>query len=135
MWDATPVWPRRGGLARACAARGAAAVVSTYTHSWWFDLDPAAGLDGLCARYAWNTMNLPAGQVLDWTVRLARDFAADRVICHWNRSCGIWNSYVKRRIQGLADAGLQVLVLKADMVDPGAFDEVRIGADLERFLA
>ncbi len=135
MWDAIPVWPRKRWLSRFCAERQVATVVSTYTHSWWFEFDPAAGLDGLCARYAWNTMNLPARQVLDWTIRLARDFAADGVICHWNRSCGIWNSYVKRRVQGLRDAGLAVYVLEADMVDATAFDETRIAGELAAFLA
>lgn len=135
LWDAIPVWPRRRWLERFCAERGVAAVVSTYTHSWWFDFDAAAGLDGLCARYAWNTMNLPVERVLDWTVGLARDFSADRVICHWNRSCGIWNSYVKRRLPGLQAAGLPTYQLEADMVDPAAFDEARIARELDAFLA
>lgn len=135
MWDAIPVWPRKRWLSAFCAERGAATVVSTYTHSWWFEFDPNAGLDGLCRRYAWNTMNLPAAQVLDWTVRLAQDFAVDGVICHWNRSCGIWNSYVKRRLDGLRAAGLPVYLLEADMVDPAAFDEQRIADGLGAFLA
>ena len=135
LWDAIPVWPRKRWLSTFCQQRGAAVVASTYTHSWWFDLDPDAGLDGLCARYAWNTMNLPAAQVLDWTLALARDFGADGVICHWNRSCGIWNSYVKRRLPGLRAAGLSVYQLDADMVDPAAFDAKRIESELGAFLA
>lgn len=134
IWDAIPVWPRRNWLAKFCAERQAAVVASTYTHSWWFDFSADDGLDTLAKRYAWNTMNLPGKTVLDWTLGIARDFSADGVICHWNRSCGIWNSYVKRRLDGLRDAGLQVYLLEADMVDAEAFDTVRISNDLDAFL-
>jgi benzoyl-CoA reductase/2-hydroxyglutaryl-CoA dehydratase subunit BcrC/BadD/HgdB len=79
-------------------------------------------------------MNLPGKTVLDWTIGIARDFSADGVICHWNRSCGIWNSYVKRRLEGLRDAGLQVYVLEADMVDALAFDVERVERELGAFI-
>ena len=135
IWDAIPVWPRKNWLAKQCAAAGAAVVASTYTHSWWFEFAPERGLDALVERYAWNTMNRSGAWVLDWTVQIARDYQATGVICHWNRSCGIWNSYVKRRLDGLRAAGLDVYVLHADMVDPQAFDEVRISDELTAFLA
>jgi benzoyl-CoA reductase/2-hydroxyglutaryl-CoA dehydratase subunit BcrC/BadD/HgdB len=134
LWDAIPVWPRKNWLAARCATAGAAVVASTYTHSWWFEFDPDRGLDALVERYAWNTMNRSAGWVLDWTLQIARDYQATGVICHWNRSCGIWNSYVKRRLTGLKEAGLDVYLLSADMVDPQAFDEERIAAELTAFL-
>ncbi len=134
IWDAIPVWPRRNWLATFCADRQAAVVASTYTHSWWFDFAPDAGLETLVRRYAWNTMNLPGKTVLDWTIGIARDFSADGVICHWNRSCGIWNSYVKRRLEGLRAAGLNVYVLEADMVDALAFDVERVERELGAFL-
>lgn len=135
VWDAIPVWPRKNWLAKRCASHHAAVVASTYTHSWWFDFDHSQAMDSLVRRYAWNTMNRSGEWVLDWTVTMARDFGADRVICHWNRSCGIWNSYVKRRLNGLRDAGLSVYLLEADMVDATAFDETRIAVDLDQFLA
>jgi len=135
LWDAIPIWPRKNWLARFCAERGAAVVVSTYTHSWWFEFDPHQALDSLVERYAWNTMNLPAARVLDWTIGLAREYQADGVLAHWNRSCGIWNSYVKRRLDGLRSAGLPTLVIKADMVDPEAFSESVVSAELADFIA
>jgi benzoyl-CoA reductase/2-hydroxyglutaryl-CoA dehydratase subunit BcrC/BadD/HgdB len=135
IWDAIPIWPRKNWLAKQLATRNAAVVASTYTHSWWFAFDPADAMGSLVRRYAWNTMNRSASWVLDWTVDIARDFGADGIICHWNRSCGIWNSYVKRRLDGLRAAGLEVLVLEADMVDPAAFDEARVTAQLDAFLS
>lgn len=134
LWDAIPIWPRKNWLARFCAERGAAVVASTYTHSWWFAFDAARPFDSLVGRYAWNTMNLPGERVLAWTLDIARDFACDGILAHWNRSCGIWNSYVKRRVPGFAAAGVPCAVLHADMVDARAFDEAAIARQLDAFI-
>jgi len=135
LWDAIPIWPRKNWLAKFCAERGAAFVVSTYTHSWWFDFDTGRPFDTLVERYAWNTMNRSGQWVLDWTLGLARDYRADGIVCHWNKSCGIWNSYVKRRVPGYAAAGVPHIVIEADMVDARAFDEARVAAQLDAFIS
>lgn len=135
VWDAIPIWPRKNWLARYFAERGVAVVASTYTHSWWFDFASDRAFDSLVERYAWNTMNRSGQWVLEWTVGIARDFRADGIVAHWNRSCGIWNSYVKRRIPGFAAAGLPTTVLEADMVDARAFDAAAITRQLDAFLA
>jgi benzoyl-CoA reductase/2-hydroxyglutaryl-CoA dehydratase subunit BcrC/BadD/HgdB len=135
LWDAIPIWPRKSWLARFCAERGAIFAASTYTHSWWFRLDPADAMGSLVRRYAWNTMNRSGRWVLDWTLDLVRDYGCQGIVAHWNRSCGIWNSYVKRRRDGYAAAGVPYLELHADMVDPAAFDEVAVAAALDRFIA
>ena len=109
-------------------------VASTYTHSWWFDFDVSSPLDTLVERYAWNTMNRSGKWVLDWTLGLVRDYAADGIVAHWNRSCGIWNSYVKRRLPGYAAAGVPHIVVAADMVDARAFDEVAVAKQLDEFI-
>jgi benzoyl-CoA reductase/2-hydroxyglutaryl-CoA dehydratase subunit BcrC/BadD/HgdB len=134
VWDAIPIWPRKNWLAKFCSERGVAFVSSTYTHSWWFDFDPARPLDTLVQRYAWNTMNRSGKWVLDWTLGLVRDYAADGIVAHWNRSCGIWNSYVKRRLPGYTAAGVPWMQLDADMVDARCFDEARVAAELDAFL-
>ncbi len=135
VWDAIPVWPRKNWFARFFAERGAAVVASTYTHSWWFDFDATRPLDTLVERYAWNTMNRSGAWVLDWTLGLVRDYGCDGIVAHWNRSCGIWNSYVKRRTPGYDATGVANVVIAADMVDPRAFDEAAIAAKLDAFLA
>jgi len=135
LWDAIPIWPRKNWLARFAAERGVAFVASTYTHSWWFDFDPTRALDSLVERYAWNTMNRSGRWVLDWTLGLVRDYACDGIVAHWNRSCGIWNSYVKRRLPGYAAAGVAHTVITADMVDARAFDETAVARQLDDFIA
>ena len=135
LWDAIPIWPRRRWLAEQCAARGISVVASTYTHSWWFELDPARAWDGLIERYAWNTMNREAAWVLEWTLGLVRDYHCDGILAHWNASCGIWNSYVKRRLPGFAAAGVPCTVLRADMVDARAFDATTTSTLLDTFVS
>ena len=134
VWDAIPVWPRKNWFAKFCSERGAAFVASTYTHSWWFDFDANKPLDTLVERYAWNTMNRSGKWVLDWTLEIVRNYAADGIVAHWNKSCGIWNSYVKRRLPGYTAAKIPWMQLDADMVDARHFDEARVAAQLDAFI-
>jgi benzoyl-CoA reductase/2-hydroxyglutaryl-CoA dehydratase subunit BcrC/BadD/HgdB len=134
VWDAIPIWPRKKWLAEFAAEREAIFVASTYTHSWWFEFDEDDPLDSLVRRYAWNTMNRTTSWILSWTLDLVRDFQADGIVCHWNESCGIWNSYIKRRLSGYEAAGVPHIVIKADMVDARAFDEQAIGEQLGGFI-
>jgi benzoyl-CoA reductase/2-hydroxyglutaryl-CoA dehydratase subunit BcrC/BadD/HgdB len=133
-WDAIPIWPRKNWLARFCAERGALFSTSTYTHSWWFEFDLAKPWDSLIERYAWNTMNRSGRWVLDWTLGLVEGYRCDGIVCHWNDSCGIWNSYVKRRLSGYEQAGIPVCLIKADMVDARCFDEDAVSTLLGDFL-
>ncbi len=134
IWDAIPIWPRKNWLASFAAERRAIFVASTYTHSWWFDFDADNAMESLAGRYAWNTMNRSRDWVLDWTLGLVRDYRAHGIVCHWNQTCGIWNSYVKRRLPGFVEAGVPHIVIEADMVDARAFDEERIGGQLAGFI-
>ncbi|MBF0287250.1 MAG: 2-hydroxyacyl-CoA dehydratase [SAR324 cluster bacterium] len=133
LWDAIPIWPRRNWLADFAARHQAVFVVSTYTHSWWFKFDPEDAVNSLVKRYAWNTMNRSSQWILDWTLELAREYDVDGIVSHWNMSCGIWNSYVKRRLPGYKNSNLPHLVIKADMVDARAFDEETISRQLSEF--
>jgi len=134
LWDAIPIWPRKNWLAKFCAERGALFTASTYTSSWWFEFDLERPLRSLCERYAWNTMNRSAAWVLDWTLQLYRAGACDGIVCHWNQTCGIWNSYIKRRLPGYEREGIPHIVIEADMVDARRFDEQRIGGQLGEFI-
>jgi len=135
LWDAIPIWPRKNWLAQQFAERGVAMVTSTYTHSWWFNFKIDQPFDTLVQRYAWNTMNRSGQWVLDWTIDLVRAYSCAGVVAHWNRSCGIWNSYVKRRLPGLAAANIPTLRLDADMVDVRAFDETVVAAQIDTFVS
>ncbi len=134
IWDAIPIWPRKNWLADFVAQRRAIFVASTYTHSWWFDFDVDNAMESLVERYIWNTMNRPGKWVLDWTLDLVREYRAHGIVCHWNASCGVWNSYIKRRLPGYAEAGIPHIVIKADMVDARAFDEDATAEQLSGFI-
>ena len=65
-----------------------------------------------------------------------RRFALHRqTLAHWNKSCGIWNSYVKRRLPGYTAAGVPWMQLDADMVDARQFDEAKVAAQLDAFIS
>jgi len=134
LWDAIPIWPRRHWLGELAARHHALFVVSTYTHSWWFRFDPDDALRSLATRYSWNTMNRTGAWVRDWTLDLYRRFACDGIVCHWNHSCGIWNSYVKRRLPAYRAAGIPHLVIQADMVDAARFDAAHVERELGAFI-
>ncbi len=134
IWDAIPIWPRKNWLARFAAERESVFVASTYTHSWWFEFDPDNAMQSIVDRYIWNTMNRSTRWILDWTLDLVRDYSADGIVCHWNASCGIWNSYVKRRLPGYAEAGIPHIVIEADMVDARQFNEEAISGQLAAFI-
>ncbi len=134
IWDAIPIWPRKNWLAQFAAERNCVFVASTYTHSWWFKFDADNAMDSLVDRYIWNTMNRSTQWILDWTLDMVRDYSADGIVCHWNASCGIWNSYVKRRLPGYTEAGVPHIMIEADMVDARQFDEDNISNQLSEFI-
>jgi benzoyl-CoA reductase/2-hydroxyglutaryl-CoA dehydratase subunit BcrC/BadD/HgdB len=79
-------------------------------------------------------MNRSKNWILNWTLDMVKDYHADGIVAHWNNSCGIWNSYVKRRLSGYEDAGVPAVVIEADMVDARFFDEKEITRQLDNFI-
>ena len=134
VWDAIPIWPRKNWLAKYCEENNIAFVASTYTHSWWFNFDAKHSMDSLVRRYAWNTMNRSKDWILNWTIDMVKEYQADGIVAHWNNSCGIWNSYVKRRLPGYEAAGIPAVLIEADMVDARFFDEEKITKQLDNFI-
>ena len=134
VWDAIPIWPRKNWLAKYCEENNVAFVASTYTHSWWFNFDANHAMDSLVRRYAWNTMNRSKDWILNWTIDMVKEYQADGIVAHWNNSCGIWNSYVKRRLPGYEAAGIPTVMIEADMVDARFFDKTKITGQLDNFI-
>jgi len=134
LWDAIPIWPRKNWFSEFAAERQAIFVASTYTHSWWFSFEPDDAMNSLVNRYIWNTMNRSTEWILNWTKDLVTDYKADGIVCHWNASCGIWNSYVKRRLPGYKAAGIPYIVIEADMVDARHFNEDIVSGQLSEFI-
>ncbi len=134
IWDAIPIWPRKNWFSQFAAERQSIFVASTYTHSWWFTFDPDDAMNSLANRYIWNTMNRTTDWILNWTLDLVKDYKADGIVCHWNASCGIWNSYVKRRLPGYKEAGIPHIVIEADMIDARHFNENTVSDQLSEFI-
>lgn len=134
VWDAIPIWPRKNWLQKLAAENNAVFVASTYTHSWWFKFDPDNAMESICRRYIWNTMNRSLDWIMGWTMDMMHDWNAQGIVCHWNHSCGIWNSYVKRRLPLYKEAGVPHIVIEADMVDARYFDEAKVREQMTEFI-
>ncbi len=76
----------------------------------------------------WESLRFQAS-ACTWIVVMA-----DGIVAHWNNSCGIWNSYVKRRLPGYEAAGIPTVMIEADMVDARFFDKTKITGQLDNFI-
>jgi benzoyl-CoA reductase/2-hydroxyglutaryl-CoA dehydratase subunit BcrC/BadD/HgdB len=80
-------------------------------------------------------MNRSLDWIYGWTMDMMRDWNATGIVCHWNHSCGIWNSYVKRRLPLYEENNISHIVIEADMVDARYFNEERVTQQLTEFIA
>jgi len=105
LWDNLATWFNFGELKRYMAARGNAVVGSTYLDIWTNELDVSGFdelLDSMAVAYSEMYTNLTIGQRIDLWKRMVRDFGADGVLFHDNRSCHTFS-----RLQGRIAAALQ----------------------------
>jgi len=138
IWDNLPIWHRVRWLGDALAERGVAMVTSTYTNAWGelTDLvDPERPLDSAARVYLHPILNRGTGHKLDVMKRMVREFSADGVILHSDRSCKPYSiGQVDQRERLGRDAGVPALLLEADHNDPRTFSEEQARARLDAFL-
>ncbi len=138
LWDNLPIWYRIGPLSQWLAARGVNVVASTYTHAWGELaplMDPADPFDSMARVYLHPILNRSAGQKLEVMQRMVRDFSADGVILHSDRSCKPYSLGQIDQRDGLVNrVGVPALLLDADHNDPRAFAEEQATARLEAFV-
>ena len=138
LWDNLPIWYRIGPLSQWLAARGVNVVASTYAHAWGELaplMDPADPFDSMARVYLHPILNRSAGQKLEAMRRMVRDFSADGVILHSDRSCKPYSLGQIDQRDGLVNqVGVPALLLDADHNDPRAFAEEQAAARLEAFV-
>ncbi|MBP1632232.1 MAG: hgdA [Acidobacteria bacterium] len=138
LWDNLPIWYRIGPLSQWLAARGVNVVASTYTHAWG-ELAPLMDekdpFDSLARVYLYPILNRSAGQKLEAMRRMVRDFSADGVILHSDRSCKPYSLGQIDQRDGLVNqVGVPALLLDADHNDPRAYAEEQAAGRLEAFV-
>ncbi len=137
IWDNLPIWPRVRWLSEKLADRGVSLVASTYTNAWGelADLvDPEHPLESAAKVYLHPILNRGTGHKLATMEKMVRDYQADGVILHSDRSCKPYSigQMDQRERLGTA-AGVPALLLEADHNDPRSFSEEQAASRLAAF--
>ena len=138
VWDNLPIWFSMRKLADWLAERGVALVASTYTTAWSELeplMDPERPLESGARVYLHALLNRSTGEKLRAMEKLARDFSADGVILHSDRSCKPYSlGQMDQRLRLAGKLKTPALLLEADHNDPRAWDENQAFKRLESFL-
>jgi benzoyl-CoA reductase/2-hydroxyglutaryl-CoA dehydratase subunit BcrC/BadD/HgdB len=115
-------------------ARGATVVMDELNDVLWEPIDPADPYPGMARRILSTPLAWPIAKRAENIVRLARAYRVDGVInpCHF----GCRQSTGARGLitRALREAGLPVLNLEVDCVDPRSFSAGQLQTRVEAFL-
>ncbi len=138
IWDNLPIWFWVRQLSDALAEHGVALVASTYTNAWGElapMIDPKKPLDSLARVYLHPILNQGTGHKLEIMLRMVRQYQADGVILHSDRSCKPYSiGQVDQRDRLTREHGVPALLLEADHNDPRSFSEEQAATRLAAFL-
>ncbi|MFW5878867.1 MAG: 2-hydroxyacyl-CoA dehydratase subunit D [Myxococcota bacterium] len=137
VWDNLPIWYRVRWMGDLLAERGVAMVTSTYTNAWGElaeMIDPQRPMQSAARVYLHPILNRGTGHKLATMQRMVRDYSADGVLLHSDRSCKPYSIGQISQRDRLAAAGVPALLLEADHNDPRAFSEEQARSRIEAFL-
>jgi len=98
-------------------------------------MDPDDPFESMARVYLHPILNRSAGQKLEAMRTMVRDFSADGVILHSDRSCKPYSLGQIDQRDGLVNqVGVPALLLDADHNDPRAFAEEQAAGRLEAFV-
>lgn len=138
LWDNLPIWYRMKRLSRLLAERGVAMVASTYTNAWGElaeMMDFRRPLESAARVYLHPILNRGAGHKLETIETMAKEYQADGIILHSDRSCKPYSvGQMDQREKLAADMGLAALLLEADHNDPRVYSDEQAENRLEAFM-
>ncbi|MCG8620322.1 MAG: 2-hydroxyacyl-CoA dehydratase [Desulfobacterales bacterium] len=139
LWDNLPVWYSLKWLSKKFSGHNACLVADTYTSAWCSSIqyiDPDNFLDSMAEAYTRIYLNIGVDEMAAQVLEMIRFYDVDGFVMHSNRSCKPY-SFGQMDIMHIVreKAGIPVLLLEADMVDPRNFStsqaETRIDAFME----
>ncbi len=137
LWDNLPIWPRVRWLGDRLAARGVALVASTYTQAWGelaSLIDEERPVESAARVYLHPILNRGTGHKLRTMRQMVRDYCADGVILHSDRSCKPYSiGQIAQRERLAEELGIAALLLEADHNDPRVFAEEQVASRLDAF--
>ena len=139
LWDNLPIWFRMRKLSNLLAERGVALVASTYTNAWGElapMMDPQHPLESSARVYLHPILNRGTGHKLETIGQMVKDYQADGVILHSDRSCKPYSiGQMDQRERLAKELDVPALLLEADHNDPRSYSdeqgETRLAAFME----
>ncbi len=138
LWDNLPIWYRMKRLSRLLAGRGVAMVASTYTNAWGElaeMMDSSRPLESAARVYLHPILNRGTGHKLETIKNMAKEYQADGIILHSDRSCKPYSvGQMDQREKLAGEMGLPALLLEADHNDPRVYSDEQAENRLEAFM-
>ncbi|HKL01494.1 MAG TPA: 2-hydroxyacyl-CoA dehydratase family protein [Desulfotignum sp.] len=138
LWDNLPVWHRLKWLSKKFSDHKACLVADTYTSAWCGAIqyiDPDNFLDSIAQAYTRIYLNIGIDQMADQILDMIAFYDVNGLVMHSNRSCKPY-SFGQMDIMHIVQkkAGIPVLMLEADMVDPRSFSESQMDTRIDAFM-
>lgn len=138
LWDNLPIWFRVRKLSNLLAARGVALVASTYTNAWGElapMMDPQNPLESSARVYLHPILNRGTGHKLETIQQMVKDYSADGVILHSDRSCKPYSvGQMDQRERLAQELDVPALLLEADHNDPRSYSDEQGETRLDAFM-
>ncbi len=138
LWDNLPIWYRVRWMSELLATHGIALVASTYTNAWGELaplIDPRRPLESAARVYLHPILNRGVGDKLEKLRSMVKEYRADGVMLHSDRSCKPYSiGQVDQRDQLAGDVGVPSLLLEADHSDPRVFSEQQVENRIAAFM-
>lgn len=138
LWDNLPVWYGLRWLSDKFAGHNACLVGDTYTAAFcerldYLDRDNFLG--SLAEAYTRIYLNIGVDQMAAKVLDMVDFYMADGFVMHSNRSCKPY-SFGQMDIMEIVrkKAGIPVLMIEADMVDPRSFSQSQIETRIDAFM-
>lgn len=139
LWDNLPVWYRVRQFSEFFARQGVSLVASTYTNAWGElaeFIDPERPIESAARVYMYPILNRGTGDKLGTIGKMIKEYQADGVILHSDRSCKPYSiGQMDQRQRLTEELDVPALLLEADHNDPRCYSEeqamTRLGAFME----
>ena len=138
LWDNLPVWYSLKWLSNKFSGHNACLVADTYTSAWCSSMqyiDENNFLDSMAQAYTRIYLNIGLDQMANQVLDMISFYDVDGLVMHSNRSCKPY-SFGQMDIMEIVreKAGIPVLMLEADMVDPRNFSQSQAETRIDAFM-
>lgn len=138
LWDNLPIWFDLKWLSNTFSDHDACLVADTYTSAWCSALkfmDENKFLDSMAKAYTQIYLNIGVDQMAEQVLSMIEFYDVNGFVMHSNRSCKPY-SFGQMDIMKIVQqkTGLPVLMIEADMLDPGHFAQSQALTRIEAFM-